>query len=100
MGILACIVGFAVSHAYSYRYHLELDRRGTPNIGFLMFTPYARIIPMHAIIVLGIAAMPNATGLVLFGLLKTGADVVMHVIEHKVLARKHEASAQQRAATH
>src|SRR5262245_21018972 len=38
---------FAVNHAYSYRYNRESDRRGTPNIGAMMFTPYVRIVPMH-----------------------------------------------------
>lgn len=82
-----CIVSglaFAVNHLFSYRYYLSLDRQGTPNIGTLMFTPYLRIIPMHLMIVFGALSF-ESPGIVLFGLLKTVADVVMHLIEHRTL---------------
>jgi hypothetical protein len=82
-----CIVSgfaFAVNHFFSYRHYLCLDRQGTPNIGTLMFTPYLRIIPMHLLIVVGALSFESA-GIVLFGLLKTAADVAMHMIEHKAL---------------
>jgi len=48
-----------------------------------MFFPYARIIPMNLVILLGgpIAA-DDPVALVLLLMLKTGADVAMHVIEH------------------
>lgn len=47
IGLLICSTAFAVNHYYSYRYHRETDRSGTPNIGTLMFTPYLRVVPMH-----------------------------------------------------
>jgi hypothetical protein len=81
-GFVICTGAFAFNHAYSYRYHRELDRQGTPNIGTLMFTPYVRIVPMHLTILLG-SFIAGSGGLVLFGVLKTVADAVMHVIEHR-----------------
>lgn len=87
LGFLGCAVAFAFNHFYSYRYHKELDRRGTPNIGNLMFTPYARIVPMHLTIVGG-AFLAGGFGVVVFGLLKTAADVVMHVVEHRKLRKE------------
>lgn len=88
-GLLVCTLAFAVNHNFSYRYHRELDRRGTPNIGTLMFTPYVRIVPMHLTILLG-ATLGSGKGLLLFGVLKTLADVVMHIIEHRRLGHREQ----------
>jgi hypothetical protein len=84
LGLLICAIGFAMNHAYSYRYHRDSDRKGTPNIGTMMFTPYARIIPMHLTIIFGAATFSD--GIILFGILKTIADVVMHKVEHHILS--------------
>jgi hypothetical protein len=75
-------VGFALNHLWSYRYNRDLDRQGTPNVGTLMFTPYLRIIPMHFTILTGGLLGQGAASLLLFGALKTVADVAMHVVEH------------------
>jgi len=77
-----CTAAFALNHIWSYRYNRDLDRQGTPNIGTLMFTPYLRIIPMHVTIITG-GLMGSGGGLLLFGGLKTVADVLMHVVEHR-----------------
>ena len=87
LGFWLCIGLFAANHVWSYRYNLELDRRGTPNIGTLMFTPYVRVVPMHLMIVLGALLMDSVAGLLLFGTLKTIADVAFHVIEHRQLSK-------------
>jgi hypothetical protein len=79
-----CLAGFALNHLWSYRYNRELDRRGTPNIGTLMFTPYLRIIPMHLTIITG-GLFGQA--LLLFGGLKVLADIGMHLIEHAQLQK-------------
>lgn len=78
----ACTAVFAVNHLWSYRYNRDLDRQGTPNIGTLMFTPYLRIVPMHMTIIFGGLFVHAGAGLLLFGTLKTAADVAMHVAEH------------------
>ena len=86
-----CAAAFAVNHYWSYRYNRDIDRQGTPNIGTLMFTPYIRILPMHFTIIIGSQFIDSAATLLLFGGLKTLADVGMHYAEHgqlqKVLAR-------------
>jgi len=81
-GLWACTAAFAVNHLWSYRYNRDLDRQGTPNIGTLMFTPYLRIVPMHLTIIFGGLFVHTGAGLLLFGALKTAADVTMHVVEH------------------
>ena len=85
LGLLACSLVFAVNHFFSYRFHVEVDRKGTPNIGTLMFTPYLRVVPMHLTIVFGAFAL-GSTGILVFGGLKMAADVIMHVVEHRMLA--------------
>jgi hypothetical protein len=48
-----------------------------------MFFPYARIIPMNLVILLGgPIAGDDMVALVVLLMLKTGADLAMHVIEH------------------
>lgn len=78
--------GFWLTHRRSHLEHVEADLAGRPNLGALMFLPYARVIPMHITIILG-AVIGSGPGVVLFGLLKTGADVTMHVVEHRLLQR-------------
>ncbi len=81
------VAGFAFNHLWSYRRNRAADRQGTPNIGMLMFMPYGRIVPMHAIILSGALFAPTGIGIVIFGVLKTAADVAMHVIEHALLKK-------------
>lgn len=94
----ACAAVFALNHFWSYRYNRDLDRQGTPNIGTLMFTPYLRIIPMHLTIIFGGMLGPRAASLLLFGALKTAADVAMHAIEHARLKKVSAAAAKSREA--
>ncbi len=82
----ATAIGFLVSHGQSHREHVDADLKGTPNIGTLMFVPYIRIIPMHITIIVG-AVLGDGLGLLLFGSLKTVADVVMHKVEHRLLQK-------------
>jgi hypothetical protein len=74
---------FLGNHVYSYSYNKPRDA-GSQNIGTLMFYPYARIVPMHLTIILGGFL---SGGLLLFLLLKTFADAIMHVVEHRILLR-------------
>jgi hypothetical protein len=82
-----CTALFALNHLWSYRRNRELDRQGTPNIGALMFMPYGRIVPMHAIILSGALFAPTGIGVVIFAVLKTAADVAMHIVEHALLRK-------------
>ena len=80
-------LGFWKTHQLSHREHVQADLGNTPHIGTLMMMPYARIIPMHLCIVL---AAPLGGGHVIwiFIILKTVADLLMHVVEHRVLQRR------------
>lgn len=83
LGVALCILVFYFNHRFSYRYNRERERDTVPNIGNIMFYPYVRIIPMHIMIVLGSRFLgDNTLALVMFLLLKTAADVAMHIIEH------------------
>jgi len=82
-GIAVCILTFLVNHSFSYWHNRQKDLNRTPNIGAIMFFPYARIIPMHLTIIFGSHYAENSRGaLVLFLGLKTLADVIMHMVEH------------------
>jgi hypothetical protein len=83
-----CALAFAINHAFSLRHNLAKDAAGSPDIGTVMLVPYVRIIPMHLTIASGLVFAPGASGLLLFGLLKTGADALMHVVDHHVMAKK------------
>lgn len=79
-------VGFWRTHRASHAEHVAADLGGKPNIGTLMFMPYVRILPMHLAIIIGVA-MGGMGAVWLFMLLKTGADVGMHKLEHRMLQR-------------
>ena len=88
LAIIAAAASFVASHRASFRQNIEADKRGRPNLGTLMFLPYLRIIPMHAMILVGAGYVSDsAVALLLFTALKTGADVLMHHVEHNLLQR-------------
>ncbi len=84
IGIALCILVFLVNHGVSYWHNRQRDMNRKPNIGTVMLFPYARIIPMHLTIIFGSNFAKGSTGtLVLFLVLKTLADVIMHMVEHR-----------------
>lgn len=83
---LVLAVGFLIAHARSHRVYLATDLAQQPSAGLLMMLPYLRILPMHLTLLLGVILGGPGTVL-LFGLLKTGADVGAHRLEHRMLAR-------------
>lgn len=72
---------FFLNHTLSYFHNRIVDQQRTQNIGTLMFTPYVRIIPMHLIIMFGVILGQSV--LIIFLLLKTITDLVMHIFKHK-----------------
>lgn len=87
--IILCIVIFFFNHRYSYFHNRERDMNRVPNIGTIMFFPYLRIIPMHLTIIFGSDfAKGSSSALVLFLVLKTIADLIMHMIEHAQARQK------------
>lgn len=84
-----CAAGFAGAHGFSLARNLTRDFKDRrPNLGTLMFYPYVRIVPMHLTIIFGAAVSGLAHGdmfvLVVFMLMKTVADAMMHLIEHSL----------------
>ncbi|MEM7602519.1 MAG: DUF6498-containing protein [Verrucomicrobiota bacterium] len=86
--MLLSIVGFVLGHGYSFYQNVKADLSNKPNLGTMMFLPYARIIPMHLTIFAGNIFESNRIAVLIFSVLKTGADHLMHIVEHKVLQKK------------
>jgi len=71
---------FFLNHMFSYFYNKEKDSP-KENLGRIMMFPYTRIIPMHLTLIFG--SFLGRGMLILFLLLKTLADLIMHVKEHE-----------------
>ena len=81
-----CLGAFALNHLFSYQHNKKKEMHRKPNIGTIMFLPYARILPMHSIILFGGFLGGGSTAILIFFLgLKTIADIVMHIWEHAKL---------------
>lgn len=81
--LLPIIAVFLLNHLFSYMKNRRQDSTQKQNIGKMMSRPYARIVPMHLIIMLGAVFTKGPVALVVFLLLKTASDVAMHLSEHK-----------------
>jgi len=79
---------FAGTDLAALALHWNAETRGR-NIGKVMFAPYARIVPMHLAIIFGgfVNFHPGLT-LWLFQGLKSIADVVTHLLQHRLKARE------------
>lgn len=82
--ILIGALAFAVSQALGQPRRLAQDAAGRPNLGSMMFLPYLRIVPMHLTILLGLTRQTDA--ILLFGTLKTIADVLFAWAEARIAA--------------
>lgn len=84
--IILSILIFFVNHLFSFYYNKEKDANKKQHIGKVIMFPFIRIIPMHLTIIFGLGftwfGLPQIT-LVIFLVLKTIADVMMHLVEHK-----------------
>jgi hypothetical protein len=80
--VLFSIFFFFINHLLSFLINQKIDSEKIPNIGKIMSFPYARIIPMHFFLLIGVNLSNNSQSLLFFLILKTIADLVMHQIEH------------------
>lgn len=80
-------VVFFFNHLLSFLFHKK-ELKKKQSIGRLMFFPYARIFPMHLVIVLGATVIQSQALLAIFLFLKMGADLTMHYIEHSPQNKK------------
>ena len=72
-------LAFFINHLFSYFYNKEEIL--SKDINQVMLFPYARIVPMHLTLIL--AFFLGSSSLLLFLILKTVMDIIMHGIEHK-----------------
>jgi hypothetical protein len=81
---------FLVSYLIEFLNSKKEDSNELPNIGLIMFAPYARIIPMHLTIILGgfigvagsfFSSNTNLAVIVLFISLKTIVDLITHSVD-------------------
>ncbi|MDH4240993.1 MAG: DUF6498-containing protein [Phycisphaerae bacterium] len=86
----AVFVGY---QAYSFFYNRKWEQGRNLNIGGMMFFPLLRIAPMFLIFMVGVLWIESQPGsfsvraaMVLFMVLKTVADVSMHVVEQRKFA--------------
>jgi hypothetical protein len=80
--ILLAVGIFFANHLISFFYNRKEDSKKVQNLGKIMFSPYARIFPMHIIIIFGAFLIHSTISLIVFMLLKTVADILMHNYEH------------------
>ncbi|HUD41510.1 MAG TPA: DUF6498-containing protein [Dokdonella sp.] len=76
---------FAIGQLAEQRAVLARDARGRPNLGFLMFLPYLRVVPMHLAIAAGFS-QSGRVALIGFVVLKTLADLGMAAAERRIEA--------------
>ncbi len=91
---LAALLFFG-NHFYSFLANRAADRKKTASE--LMMAPYARIVPMHLTIIFGSMLMMfggvgQTLAYLLFGGLKTLADLSLHVGEHSQAGLAHNKS--------
>lgn len=77
------VAAFLVNHAVSFVMTLVGEADQVKHLGTMMFTPYYRIIPMHLIIIVGSLFAGSVWYVILFFVLKTFADVLLHMMEHR-----------------
>ena len=78
---------FGATQYLEHRRAVATDRGLAPNIGAMMFLPYVRVVPMHLMILVGAALGSGPSAIVVFGTLKGAADVLMLVLEERLVAK-------------
>jgi len=81
---------FFISRLFNFIRERKENAQKQANVAKLAFFPYARIVPMHAAMVLAASLekgnLAPQSALLFFLLLKTGADVFMHIVQKKGFA--------------
>lgn len=90
---------YAWVHGVSHREHVAADLNGTPSIGPLFWSHLPRVLPMQLALSIGLVIGGGAGVLAMFALLKTVADVGMHIAEHRTLGRLAAVGGQRRPGT-
>lgn len=80
-GLVLCALAFVLDLALMLPRSIRLDRGGIANLSLMMYLPYLRIVPMQAVILLGVHFAGGTAMMLLFIAIKTAIDVLMHVME-------------------
>ncbi len=67
--------------------YVRRDRAGVPSMAALLITPYARILPMHLMLISGFWFVGGIPGLLLFGALKTVVEIASLGLEDRVTGK-------------
>lgn len=70
---------FFINHLFSFIYDKNRGEKEIKDLGRIMFSLYVRIIPMHVVIMIG-GFLSGKIPMIVFLILKTLADMVMHLI--------------------
>ncbi len=88
---------FFISYLIEFINSKNEDSDELPNIGKIMFAPYARIIPMHLTIILGgfigaagasFSANTNLAIIILFTGIKTVVDLITHSVDFATMKKQ------------
>lgn len=88
---------FFISYLIEFINSSKEETDELPNIGYIMFAPYARIIPMHLTIILGgfigvagglFSTNTNLAIIILFTAIKTVVDLITHSVDFKKLIKQ------------
>ncbi len=93
LGWLVTLVVLAGSQHFAFREQRLRDATTPPNLVALMMLPYPRIVPMHLLASFGAFLMGGTVTMLLFGLLKTCADLVGLGYERRIADALNEAAA-------
>jgi hypothetical protein len=76
------VLAFGVNHLFSFLHNTERDAKKWRNLPAMVRMGNLRILPMHGTLMLGSQLALGRFGVVIFLVLKTIADVIMHEQEH------------------
>jgi hypothetical protein len=80
--IAAVAAGFWLGQREAFRTQEAADRVDPPDPASLMFLPYLRVMPMHLTLLLALP-LAGPWAVLLFGALRTGADIAMQRLEQR-----------------
>ena len=80
--ILLSIGLFFLNHLFSFIKNFKHDTEKKQGFNGVLLLPFIRTLPMHLIILFGFILLDNK-GIVIFLVLKTIVDVIMHNWEHR-----------------
>jgi hypothetical protein len=80
------VIAFGVNHLFSFLRNIEADARKWRSLPGLVRLVHWRVLPMHAMLILGVLFQTPGLAAVFFLALKTIADLIMHDQEHYLRA--------------